>query len=169
MSGRAVVESGMYHGSGPRQEGLAPRRLAPVFHLGAVLVAGLCLAGCSVSVPMGSLVADQDLTTASTGGRQDSPLHASLNPEDWRRARAALGVALDPQGSGASVSWDNPDSGAKGSFTPVGQPFVQDDAVCRAFLAALQRHEAATLQGTACRPSGGEWTIKDVRPFNRAT
>jgi surface antigen len=36
-----------------------------------------------------------------------------------------MAVALDPQGSGSPVTWDNPDTGFKGTFTPVGQPFVK--------------------------------------------
>lgn len=112
-------------------------------------------------------MADHDVPTGSTSPRAVSPLSPDLNPEDWRRARAALGVALDPQGSGASVSWDNPDSGLKGSFAPVGQPFVQDDEVCRAFIAVMHNH--SSLQGTACRPSGGDWSVKEVKPFRQPT
>ena len=79
-----------------------------------------------------------------------------------------MAVALDPQGSGARVTWDNPDTTLKGEFTPVGQPFVKDDEICRAFLATLAgQGSSASLQGTACRPSGGEWAIKDVKPFRK--
>jgi hypothetical protein len=45
-----------------------------------------------------------------------------LDAEDWRRAKVALSTALDPQGNGSLVGWDNPDTGNKGSFTPVGKP-----------------------------------------------
>jgi surface antigen len=98
-----------------------------------------------------------------------SPLSAELGEEDWRRAKAALAVALDPQGAGSPVSWDNPDTTIKGTFTPVGQPFVRSDEICRAFLASVQgQATTSSLQGTACRPSGGDWVVKDVRPFKRA-
>jgi surface antigen len=50
------------------------------------------------------------------------PLSPHLNEEDWRRAKAALAVALDPQGPGTQVSWDNPDTAMKGSFTPTALP-----------------------------------------------
>jgi surface antigen len=101
--------------------------------------------------------------------RAVSPLSPDLGVEDWRRARAALGVALDPQGSGAQVSWDNPDTGLKGTFTPVGQPFVKSDEICRAFTATLAGQTAtSTLQGTACRPSGEEWAISEVKPVKKS-
>jgi surface antigen len=127
------------------------------------------LAACSFGLPVATLAPDDPVATSSIAPRVVSPLSPDLGEEDWRRAKAALAVALDPQGSGAQVSWDNPDSALKGTFTPVGRPFVKSDEICRAFLATLDGHAASSsLQGSACRPSGGEWAIKDVRPFRRA-
>ena len=80
----------------------------------------------------------------------------------------ALAVALDPQGPGTQVSWDNPASTRKGTFTPTGAPFVKDDEICRDFSAHLSSPSASALQGTACRPSGGEWAIKDIKPTKGA-
>jgi surface antigen len=134
-----------------------------------LLAAGLMAAGagaCSMTLPITSLV-DEPATTASVARRAVSPLSPDLGAEDWRRAKAA--VALDPQGSGAKVSWDNPDTTLKGAFTPVGQPFVKSDEICRAFIATISGQAiSSSLQGTACRPSGGEWAIKDVKPFKKA-
>ena len=93
-------------------------------------------------------------------------LATELGPEDLRRADGAMAVALDPQGNGAAVSWDNPQSGVKGSFIPVGGPFLRSDEICRAFIASVQTQtKPAKLQGTACRPSGGEWAVKDMEPW----
>ena len=126
-----------------------------------------------MSFPMASLVPeDEPKVTGSTTGavvaKPASPLSPRLGEEDWRRAKGALAVALDPQGNGASVSWDNPDSGFKGAFTPVGQPFVKNDEICRAFLSSLTSDKGgSSLQGTACRLSGGEWAIKDLKPWKK--
>lgn len=115
---------------------------------------------------MASLVDEE--TTGSVAPKVGSPLSPELGPEDWRRANGAMAIALDPQGNGSSVSWDNPDTGMKGNFTPVGQPFVKSDEICRAFLATVSGQAASSsLQGTACRPSGAEWTIKEVKPWRR--
>ena len=136
-----------------------------------VMLAGilaLCSAGCSMSFPMTSLVAEEPTETASIAPKVISPLSNELGVEDWRRAKAAMATALDPQGNGSQVSWDNPESTMKGTFTPVGQPFVKDDEICRAFLANVTGQMSnASLQGMACRPSGGEWAIKDVKPIKR--
>ena len=46
-------------------------------------------------------------------------------------------MALDPQGPGTQVSWDNPATTRKGTFTPTGAPFVKNDEICRDFSAHL--------------------------------
>lgn len=117
---------------------------------------------------MTSLMPDDPPSTASVGPRSASPMARDMGTEDWRRAKGALAVAMDPQGSGSPVAWDNPDTALKGKFTPVGQPFVKGDEICRAFLATVSgQASASTLHGTACRPSGGEWAIKDVKPSRK--
>jgi hypothetical protein len=132
-----------------------------------ILAAGivaLSLGACSLSVGvMGLKDAEPEATGAITPAAA-IPLSPDLNEEDWRRAKAALAVALDPQGPGTQVSWDNPDTTMKGAFTPAGAPFVKNDEICRAFSAQLSGPAAASLQGTACRLSGGEWTIKEIKP-----
>ena len=138
-----------------------------------VLAAGLIAlstSACGMSLGLSALDEDGPKATGSIASKTAVALSSDLDEEDWRRAKAALAVALDPQGSGAQVSWDNPDSALKGTFTPVAQPFVKDDEICRAFLAQITGQAiASSLRGTACRPSGGEWSITEVRPAGRTT
>ncbi|MGL4322443.1 MAG: RT0821/Lpp0805 family surface protein [Beijerinckiaceae bacterium] len=134
------------------------------------LTLSLTLAGCGLSLPVSQLMGDDDQPTGSipAANAQVSPVFKDLTEEDWRRARSALAVALDPQGNGSSAGWDNPESGLKGTFSPVGGPFVRDDNVCRAFLAsAVMNTGQQWVQGSACRPSGGEWLVRDVRPWKK--
>jgi surface antigen len=130
----------------------------------AVGLIALSAGGCSLVVGVVGLEDEEPQTTGSLPTHAGRILSPDLNEEDWRRAKAALGVALDPQGAGTQVSWDNPASSMKGSFTPTGAPFVKDDQICRPFSSALSGPTTASLHGTACRPSGGEWVIKDVKP-----
>ena len=145
----------------------------------AVAAVSLLCAGCSVSFPILGLSSksEDDVVTTSAilparGGNRAvalAGLASELGPEDLRRADGAMGVALDPQGNGAPVSWDNPQSGMKGSFIPVGGPFLRSDEICRAFVANVQTQtRPMKLQGTACRPSGGEWVVKDMSPWKDA-
>jgi surface antigen len=122
----------------------------------AVLFAAL--GGCSVSMPMGSLLGDDD----STGSIQRSQFDGLVG-EDWARAKAALAAALGGGGSRNSVAWANPDSGAKGSFAPVGSAYLTASGTCRAFAAAVDRHDVDdSLQGTACTGKSGDWLVTDV-------
>jgi surface antigen len=135
----------------------------------ALCVIGLSLgaAACSTAIPLPSFMGSaNDVTGSISPGARLSP---GLDVEDWRRAKGALGLALDPQGNGSPVTWDNPRSGAKGSFTPVGAAKPVDERICRAFLAQVGGSVAPKdLQGTACRDKSGEWALDDVKPWSRA-
>jgi surface antigen len=163
-------------GQSLRERGALARRAS----LAGALLLALAAAGCSISFPiMGLSSKGEDevaMTTASTlpvrTAVANGPLAGlapDLGAEDWRRAEGAMALALDPQGNGAPVSWDNAQSGMKGTFTPVGGPFLKSDEICRAFLASMSLQSGPVkLQGTACRPSGGEWTVKDAKPWKEA-
>jgi surface antigen len=129
--------------------------------------------------PVSAVAADADITTGSIAPRpprdvalapgQVSPLSTKLDEEDWRRARAALATALDPQGNGGQVRWDNTDSGNSGVFGAVGNPFLIKDEICRAFVAGLSAKEPEQwFEGSACRVSASEWAIRDVKASRRS-
>lgn len=140
------------------------RTLVPA---GAALCLGLLLTGCSQPLllfrgtpePAVSAAVEEPATTGSIA--PPKTFGQDLNGEDWRRAHAALTVALDPQGNGRPVKWDNPDSGMHGSVNPTGLPYVADDRICRNFLASVIGSEKSRfVRGTGCKPSGGEWTLQ---------
>ncbi len=86
-----------------------------------------------------------------------------LGPEELRRAHGALALALDPQGNGKDVGWSNPQSGIKGVIIPAGGPYLKADEICRGFTATTTLQSGPIRQkGVACRPSGGEWSIRDM-------
>jgi surface antigen len=137
-------------------------------HGAFAVVAACALSGCSIAIPMSGSSsamwggASEDVTGSIA--RPTLRLSRKLDAEDLRRATAAMSTALDPQGSGASVNWDNPQSGAKGSFTPVGQPYPLDGKICRAFLASVSVEETQEkLEGSACREKTAEWALIGVK------
>lgn len=135
--------------------------------MAAGLAVALSTGGCTLGADR---LADDDrvATTGSLRRTDGSPLSPDLGQEDWRRAKGALAIALDPQGSGAAVKWDNPDTEASGTVTPVAKPYVQAEEICRAFLATITLPgRTSSLQGTACRLKGDEWQITEVRPFRK--
>ena len=148
------------------------RRTIPL----ALLPAGLVLAlatGCSGPILTFRADADADAVPgepASTGSIAKAPTSfgRDLGEEDWRRAHAALGVALDPQGNGRPVKWDNPETGLLGSVNPTGLPYVSREDVCRDFLATVVGPDGGRfLRGTGCKPSGSAWELRRLKTARR--
>jgi surface antigen len=136
-----------------------------------VLLGGLGLSGCSQPLLIFRTAetepapepAPEPLVTGSIAKRPAS-FGSDLGEEDWRRARAALGVALDPQGNGRPVKWDNPETSLRGTINPTGLPYVAHDEICRDFLATVIAPERSRfVRGTGCRLSGGPWELKRLR------
>jgi surface antigen len=94
---------------------------------------------------------------------------AALPPEgDLVVARAAVAEVLNKGGQDASVPWENPSTGARGTITPIAQAYTQDGAMCHEFLASYERNgSSAWLQGEACRATKGKWEVKNLKPWRR--
>ena len=111
------------------------------------------------------------IARAPAGGvpaRQNLSLSTALDEEDLRRAGVAMAAALDPQGNGAVVKWENPQTGAHGSFTAAGFPYPLDGRVCRAFIAEVAsgaREERRT--GAACRDKTADWALLRIDPAKK--
>ncbi|MCJ2054668.1 RT0821/Lpp0805 family surface protein [Methylobacterium sp. J-070] len=146
-----------------------PSRRSRLRACGPVLGLTLALSGCGQPLLVfrseaeaPARVADEPVVTGSIEKRPAS-FGNDLAEEDWRRARAALSVALDPQGNGRPVKWDNPETGLHGSVNPTGLPYVAEDLICRNFLASvIGPGNSRFVRGTGCKPSGGPWTLKRV-------
>ncbi len=133
-----------------------------------ILASGLpvVLGGCSLTMHLASMQDDPETTASIT--RSASPLDPSLDEEDWRRAQAALSLAVDPQGSGQPVNWDNPASRRKGSFAASGNLVLVDNTICRPFTATIlpagPNVREIRHQGQACRIGPGEWALRQIQP-----
>ena len=115
-----------------------------------------------MSFPMASLMPGADDVTGS-----DSPVPFGrlLGEEDRRRELAALATALDPQGDGSIVKWDNTKSGNRGAINASGKAYSTDSKVCRSFVSELKQSDSTRkLQGTACTIAAGEWKVTEAKP-----
>ncbi len=130
----------------------------------ALVAISVAVGGCALSVPIASPSnANAATEDDATGAIPAAPLQRLLGPEDWRRAKAALATALDPQGDGSPVNWDNPQSGVKGSFAAMGKAYPSDARICRRFKTEIDRKTGGvTMQGLACADKNGEWTIAEI-------
>ena len=114
-----------------------------------------------MSFPITSLVPASDDVTGSTS---KVPFGRLLDEEDRRRQKAALATALDPQGDGSAIRWENPKSGNKGMFTPQGHAFTMDGKVCRSFVGELtQDGDQKAVVGTACAVAAGDWDVGTMK------
>jgi surface antigen len=140
------------------------------------------LGGCSLTMPFegsrsSAVQASEDIT-GSIGSQKSKPkdlepgsvsaFFPKMDDEDLRRANAALGTALDPQGNGGLVRWDNTESHAKGSFAPIGNAFLVKDDICRTFVSMSSFNGPEDWhQGSACRVAPGAWQIRDMKPWKK--
>jgi len=140
------------------------RRLLPA----AVLVLALPAAGCSYQ--LGSMFGQDKTKPDVTSSVQPNATAAAVSPADadLAYARAAATQALGIDGKTTSVPWENPQTGARGTITPLASAYTQDGFVCRDFLASYVRQGAESwLQGEGCRVHEGRWEIRAMRPWKK--
>ncbi len=132
---------------------------------------GLALGGCSISSPaLDSLFGMGTDETASITPPPGTKEVAELPPEhDLIYARAAASEVLNRGVKNASQPWENPETGARGTVTPVASAYAQDGQICRDFLASYVTSQSeAWLQGEACKPQKGPWEVRTLKPWKRS-
>lgn len=148
----------------------------------AVLTSGLTAGGCSFSYQLGSLFEKNDEAAADqTGSISANALHRAENAraqelpaaqdDDLAYARAAAAEVLARGEKGSSLPWENPQTGARGTVTPIAAAYTQDGATCRNFLASYLREGAGEswLQGEACRLQEGRWEVRSLKPLQKSS
>lgn len=147
----------------------AARGLVPAVALALALAGG----GCSYRLDswFGSSSDKPEQTGAIAGvGAPPKPDKAGeLPPErDLAFARAAATEVLARGGKDASLPWENPQTGARGTVTPIATAYTHDGFLCRDFLASyVQGGAEAWMQGEACRLHRGKWEVRSLKPLQR--
>jgi surface antigen len=161
----------------PPYSGTALARLPLAAAIGLALVGG----GCAMTSQFGSLFGTKDRAEAGTDGKANvtgsvesaraaAPAAETLPPErDLSYARAAIVEVLTRGNKDTSVPWENPQSGARGTVTPIASAYAQDGVTCRDFLASfVSQGSEVWLHGEACRPKRGRWEVKSLKPWTRS-
>jgi len=122
--------------------------------------------GCSISRSDGAFAKmdDSEVTGSIASGQGPAPTETDL-----AFARNAASDVLTKGDKDSSQPWENPETGARGSVTPLAQAYSSDDGrTCRDFLASyVNGRRESWLQGAACKASHGRWEIHTLKPWSR--
>ena len=95
--------------------------------------------------------------------------HAGPTESDLAFARNAASDVLTKGDKDSSQPWENPETGARGSVTPLAQSYASEGHTCRDFLASYVNGAAESwLQGAACKSEHGRWEIHDLKPWKQS-
>jgi surface antigen len=136
-----------------------------------VLALALASAGCSFSYQLDDLFAKKDETAQAASLRplMPKPIVEPPAEDDLAIARAAVSEVLAKGGKDASMPWENPSTGARGTVTPLASSYSQEGRTCRDFLASYVKNGSETwLRGAACRGNRGKWEVRHLRPWNES-
>ena len=132
-----------------------------------MILIGLGAGGCSLSR---SDAAFAKLEEKDVTGSITPPAALPVPTEsDLAFARTAASDVLTKGDKDSSQPWENPETGARGSVTPLSQAYAADDGrTCRDFLASYVKDRTESwLQGAACKGGHGRWEIHTLRPWKR--
>ena len=140
--------------------------IGPAGAVMTLILIGVGSGGCSLSRGDGaSARMDDNEVTGSIG-----PVQAPVPTEtDLAFARTAASDVLTKGDKDSSQPWENPETGARGSVTPLAQAYASDDGrTCRDFLASyVNGRSESWLQGAACKGGHGRWEIHTLKPWKR--
>jgi surface antigen len=132
-----------------------------------LILVGLGSGGCSLNRSDAAFakVEESDLTGSIGSAAPPTPTESDLV-----FARTAASDVLTKGDKDSSQPWENPQTGARGSVTPLAQAYASEDGrTCRDFLASyVNGRSESWLQGAACRVSQGRWEIHTLKPWKRS-
>ena len=131
-----------------------------------IILIGLGTGGCSFSRGDKSAYAkaeDSDLTGSIAIANGQNGVHLV----DLAFARNAASDVLSKGDKDSSQHWENPETGARGSVTPIAQSYAAEDGrKCRDFLASYVNGATESwLQGAGCQSTRGRWEIHTLKPW----
>jgi surface antigen len=141
--------------------------IGPAGAVMTLILIGVGSGGCSMS-RTGAAFAKMDDgdVTGSLGPAQ--PSAPAPTESDLAFARNAASDVLTKGGKDSSQPWENPETGARGSVTPLAQAYSSDGRTCRDFLASyVNGRSESWLQGAACQSGGGRWEIRTLKPWKQ--
>jgi surface antigen len=130
-----------------------------------LILIGFGSSGCSLYRSDGAFAKMDDADVTGSISKAPAPTESDL-----AFARNAASDVLTKGDKDASQPWENPQTGARGSVTPLAQAYSSDDGrTCRDFLASyVNGRTESWLQGAACKSGRGRWEIHTLKPWRRS-
>ena len=130
-----------------------------------LILIGLGSGGCSLSRPDAYAKMERRRPHGFAGQAPGTP--PVPTESDLAFARTAASDVLTKGDKDSSQPWENPETGARGSVTPLSQAYsAEDGRTCRDFLASYVNGRAESwLQGAACKAGHGRWEIHTIKPW----
>jgi surface antigen len=142
------------------------RAICPVSALSLALLAGAC----GMSSKLG--LSDATTSNGASGGAKTpsidliSALSTGAFSDDDLIVAGVATASLLARGTGGP--WENPQTGARGTITPIAAAYRDNGVECRDFLASYVHDKAeAWMQGEACRTRAGRWEVRSLKPWRR--
>ena len=140
--------------------------IAPAGTAMILILIGAGSGGCSLSRTEAAFakMGDRD----STGAISPAAGGPAPTEGDLAFARNAASDVLTKGDKASSQPWENPETGARGSVTPLAEAYASDGRTCRDFLASyVNGRSESWLQGAACQSEQGRWEIHTLKPWRR--
>lgn len=138
----------------------------------SVAAMGCAASGCSANVKLPAMFGKDDDKSARTGSilNPPSPEGSGLPPaSDLAYAKVAAAEVVSLESQDASLPWENPASGARGTVTPLTAAYRVEGEVCRDFLASyVSDGSESWFQGEACREAKGRWEVRRMKAWRRS-
>jgi surface antigen len=132
-----------------------------------LILIGLGAGGCSLNRTDSSFarMGGGDVTGSIGAAQASGP---APTESDLAFARNAASDVLTRGDKDSSQPWDNPETGARGSVTPLAQAYSSEGRTCRDFLASyVNGNSESWLQGAACQSGQGRWEIHTLKPWKQ--
>ena len=141
--------------------------IGPTGAVMTLILIGLGAGGCSLSRSDAFARMDASDVTGALGKQPADP--PVPTESDLAFARTAASDVLTKGDKDSSQPWENPETGARGSVTPLAQAYASEDGrTCRDFLASyVNGRSESWLQGAACKAGHGRWDIHTIKPWTR--
>jgi surface antigen len=142
--------------------------IGPAGAVMTLILIGVGAGGCSMSRTDGPFAKMGDSEVTGSIGAVEVSLPMPTE-SDLAFARNAASDVLTKGDKDSSQPWENPETGARGSVTPLAKAYSSDGLTCRDFLASyVNGRSESWLQGSACQSSQGRWEIHTLKPWRQS-